>query len=397
MKIQSFILVLMALIMLQSLSCHTEKTNKDIQTTAKPFSGLEHLFAQPKNYIAYKTSRPIVVDGDINDDDWIKAEWTNEFVDIEGSLKPNPHFSTRAKMLWDSAYFYFAAELKDPHVWATLENHDDVIYLDNDFEIFIDVNNDGNRPNLKYPDHDTYRYYEFEMNALNTTWDLFLDRAYRNGGLPMTSWDIKELKTGVKVHGTINNPDDMDEGWTLEVAIPFSAIRFATGRDNVPTDGVQYRINFSRVQYDTKIVDRHYVKAKDSTGKDLPCHNWVWSPQGVINMHYPERWGYAQFSEETVGTRKVPFVFYYSEKQKNFLWLVYYKQKEWRQKKSRYAVNWSELGLLGKDLIIEDKKNIFVLEATPNQFIATIKAEGDQTVWSINQDGLIQQSNQELK
>ena len=25
--------------------------------------------------------------------------------------------------------------------------------------------------------------------------------------------------------------------------------------------------------------------------------NWVWSPQGEIAMHLPERWGFLQFSE----------------------------------------------------------------------------------------------------
>jgi hypothetical protein len=24
--------------------------------------------------------------------------------------------------------------------------------------------------------------------------------------------------------------------------------------------------------------------------------NWVWSPQGLINMHVPDRWGYVRFS-----------------------------------------------------------------------------------------------------
>ena len=33
--------------------------------------------------------------------------------------------------------------------------------------------------------------------------------------------------------------------------------------------------------------------------------NWVWSPQGEINMHAPERWGFVRFSTEPAGT---PFV-----------------------------------------------------------------------------------------
>jgi hypothetical protein len=32
------------------------------------------------------------------------------------------------KMLWDDEYFYVAAEMEEPHVWATLTRHDSVIF-----------------------------------------------------------------------------------------------------------------------------------------------------------------------------------------------------------------------------------------------------------------------------
>ena len=358
-----------------------------------PFSGLEHLFTPPKNYVVYKTSKPIIIDGNINDEDWLKAEWTDEFVDIEGDLKPNPYLKTRVKMLWDDEYFYFAAELIEPHIWATLTEHDQVIFFDNDFEIFIDADNDGSR-NYKYPDHDTHRYYEFEMNAFNTTWDLFLDKPYRNGGLPMTNWEIKGLKTGVNVIGTINDPKDTDEAWTVEVAIPFSAICFGRKRENPPSDGDQYRVNFSRVQYDMDIIDGKYVKQKDSLGKELPCYNWVWSPQGVINMHFPERWGYTQFSKEKVGSKKVSFISHYPVQQKQYLWLIYYRQKEFRRNNPFYSESLSDFGFSSDEIIIDGKRNELTIEAISNQFIATIQAEDDPIIWSINQEGLVQQSAQ---
>ena len=69
-------------------------------------------------------------------------------------------------MLWDDNYFYIAEQLEEPHVWATLTKHDSVIFQDNDFEVFID------------PDGDNQEYYEIEINALNTDWDLLLKKAY---------------------------------------------------------------------------------------------------------------------------------------------------------------------------------------------------------------------------
>jgi len=46
-------------------------------------------------------------------------------------------------MLWDDQAVYVAAELEEPHVWATLTQHDSVIFQDNDFEVFLDPDADG--------------------------------------------------------------------------------------------------------------------------------------------------------------------------------------------------------------------------------------------------------------
>ena len=95
-------------------------------------------------------------------------------------------------MLWDDDNFYVAAELEEPDVWATLIERDSVIFRDNDFEVFID------------PDGDTHAYYELEVNALGTLWDLLLIKPYRDGGPAIHGWDIAGLQSAVDVRGTRN-------------------------------------------------------------------------------------------------------------------------------------------------------------------------------------------------
>ena len=90
----------------------------------------------PRSYICYRAEKPVQMDGKLDDDGWLNTLWTEEFVDIEGELKPEPYFRTRAKMLWDDEYMYFAAELEETDIWATLTERDSVIYHDNDFEVF---------------------------------------------------------------------------------------------------------------------------------------------------------------------------------------------------------------------------------------------------------------------
>ncbi len=223
----------------------------------------------PKSYDCFHNATPIKIDGKLDDPAWNKADWTTDFVDIEGAAKPQPRFRTRVKMLWDDQYLYIAAELQEPDVKATLTQHDSVIFHDNDFEVFIK------------PLPDTESYYEFEMNALNTGWDLYLDKPYKKHGKADNSWDIPGLKTAVAIQGTLNNSRDKDHGWTLEIAYPWQAFQ---SRQQVPPPqaGTEWRINFSRVEW--------------KAGQPRE-DNWVWSPQGVINMHVPEQWGYLHFRD----------------------------------------------------------------------------------------------------
>lgn len=231
---------------------------------------------EPLSYECLRASSPIHIDGKLDDAAWQEAPWTSDFVDIEGDGKPRPKFRTRVKMLWDDQYLYIAAELEEPDVKATLTKHDSVIFKDNDFEVFVK------------PLPETESYYEFEINALNTGWDLFLPKPYSEGGRADNSWDIEGLKTAIAVQGTLNKPGDKDRRWTVEIAYPLNA--FAS-RQPVPHPGpgTTWRINFSRVEW--------------TAGKPNE-DNWVWTPQGVINMHLPQRWGYLHFSGKTSAKEK---------------------------------------------------------------------------------------------
>jgi len=320
---------------------------------------------------------PPVIDGDINDPVWQQAQWTDDFKDIEGDLKPNPALQTNVKMLWDDSCLYIAAKIIDPNVWANVKQHDEVVFHDNDFEVFINPNNT------------MHQYFELEFNALNTVFDLFLNKPYRNGGNAMFGWNAEGLRSAVKIQGTLNDPSGKDKGWTIEIAIPFKAI--SLGNDiQVPKDGTLWRINFSRVEWDTKADKGKYVKLKDDKGNNLPEHNWVWSPQGVVNMHYPERWGYLQFNK--VITNNTAFNLPYSEQQKRYLWLIYYQEKKWFEQHQVYQQSLTSFGL-PEEIKIADHLNTLQIEATSHQFMAFITGKNDHITWTINQDGLVSQLN----
>jgi hypothetical protein len=283
----------------------------------------------PKAYACPRAPGPITIDGRIDDEAWRAAPWTDDFVDIEGPRKPPPRFRTRAKMLWDDDYFYVAAELREPHVCATLTEKNSVIYHDNDFEIFID------------PDGDNHNYYEFEMNALGTIWELTLPKPYRDGGEPKLGTNIAGLRSAVHVRGTINDPRDADEGWTVEVAIPWRGLApYNQRRAAPPRSGGIWRINFSRVEWIYDVIDGKYVRRPRETN---PEDNWVWSAQGVIDMHRPERWGFVLFTDGKPD--RVPESLASELAVRDALMNVYHRQRAFQRDNKRWAQSLRELGI----------------------------------------------------
>jgi hypothetical protein len=332
-------------------------------------------YVPPRGYVCYRTAGPITLDGKLDEPAWQAVPWTEDFVDIEGEHRPTPRFRTRAKMLWDDRYFYIAGELEEPHIQGTFTEHDSYIFhQDNDFEVFLN------------PDGNSHNYAELEMNALNTTWDLRLRKPYRDFGKGEDDWEIPGLRTAVHVDGTINDPRDVDRGWTIEVAIPWEivgALHDNRAFGNMPRDGDQWRVNFSRVEWQFDIVDGKYVRRSYR-----PEDNWVWSPQGAINMHQPETWGYVQFSTAAPGQatfRPDP-----SGEAKHFLHHIYRTQNAFRKEHGSYAWTLAELGLPDLGPLSLAAPVRMELTASGFQASADVHAgNGKRQRWTIREDSLI--------
>lgn len=325
----------------------------------------------PKSYVCYRTSDSINIDGKFNEPSWSKAAWTDYFEDIQGNSLPAPRYKTRVKMLWDNNYLYVAAEIQEPNLQASLRQRDTVIFRDNDFEIFMD------------PDGDTYDYYELEMNALKTAWDLLLLKPYRDAGdanVAVNAFDITGLRIGVFLKGTLNNPTDVDTAWNLEVALPWNILKECAPNGKPPQEGDQWRINFSRVEWKWNVVNGRYVKdIGPNPNKPRPEDNWVWSPQGIINMHYPEMWGFLQFSDKVAGNGVDKFVEHKEELGKWALRKIYYKERTYFTKNGKYTNNISRLGL--KNYKVSGYIWPPKIELTQNNYEADLKSnDGKETI-----------------
>ncbi|MBI9030600.1 carbohydrate-binding family 9-like protein [bacterium] len=331
--------------------------------------------ADPLSYVCYKTNETLTIDGKLDEDSWNKAKWTEDFVDIQGSLMPLPPFVTKAKMLWSDDYFYIGAYLEESDLWATITQRDAVIFYDNDFEVFID------------PDGDSHDYYELEINALNTVWDLLVIKPYRDRGqVAFNSWDIKGLQTAVHLQGSLNDPSDKDEYWSVELAIPWESLAEAAHKTTPPIDKDIWKVNFSRVHWHLdKTKDGYSKKIDPDTKRHLPEMNIVWSPQGLIAMHYPEMWGNVMFSHEEVGKKVVEYIPDPLQDHKKYLRNIYYQQKEYFLQNGYYAPDLKTLDAKTHSFPnYEDKLQIYT---SPNTFHLILKGKNNNTDLHIFQDG----------
>ena len=220
---------------------------------------------------AKKISEKIVIDGKLNEKDWKNTEVVEGFYTWDDQGKAVPAVSaTRVRVLWDDTFLYVGAEMDDKDVYAVLTGHNDPTWRDDVFEIFIK------------PDPKKHHFYEFHVTPLNTRLELFfprrgfgsLERSYRNMG----------MKSAVTIEGTLNNWEDIDQGWIAEVAIPFSAFSKTV---SFPEPGSQWRVAFCRYDYSYHLPDSYFRGVELSSSAAL----------SKVNFHLHEEYDILRFEE----------------------------------------------------------------------------------------------------
>lgn len=328
----------------------------------------------PKSYLCLRAWEPLEIDGILEEYSWMVLPWREDFQDIEGvdnSLK-----NTKFKMLWDDQYLYIATEFEEEDIWGNIQTRDEMLYIDNCLEIFID------------PDNDNYNYYECQINALGTICDLFMKKPYRDGnGAPLVNYNLKGLKVAVNIDGTINNSSDKDKKWVLEIAVPWNSLSEITGRQIPPMENDQWKINLARVDWDIEKSEKSYKKITDSkTGKIIPEKYYTWSPQGLRNLHFPEMWGLVQFSYKLAHeTPADSILINYEDKAKWALMNVYYQQKNYYLKNKKYTsdINNLKIESVGPEFYSWPPE----LSATENYFEAAIYSVNGFEKITINSEG----------
>lgn len=182
-----------------------------------------------------RTSLPIKVDG-LREKAWDQAQVIDWFTVPQTATIPVS--KTRGYMLWDDKAIYVFLDAKDRDVWSYLKKRDEMVCREDVLEIFIAYGKAN----------EAIQYFNFEINTIPTIYDAYKSNRYHSQGTRPTFWDCPNVQVATNVRGTLNDPTDDDDGWSLEIAIPFDSIPWMKGR-TLPIDGEEWSTHLARYDY----------------------------------------------------------------------------------------------------------------------------------------------------
>ncbi len=225
-------------------------------------------FTPPTLTIARATG-PIVVDGDLSDPAWKDAVPIERWWETNPGDNVEPKVRNVGRLLYDDKYLYAAFEFDDPepkNIRAPYADRDNVDSTTDYGGIIID------------PEYDKKTAILFLANPRGIQYDASnSDTNGNEDNSPDWFWD-----SAAKIN---------DHGWTLEIRIPFSSLRYS--KDQVQTWGVMLYRNWPRDRryqmFTTRLPKESscfICNEQALTGlKDLPRGgNWVFAPYVAVHQ-----------------------------------------------------------------------------------------------------------------
>ncbi len=216
---------------------------------------------------AARADKPIKLDGELDEAAWTTAVATPSFVNTLTGAAAEP--TVTVKTLWDDTNLYVAFEVADDFLKSTFANNDDHLWEQDAVEVMLD------------PDGDSTNYFELQVAPSNKSFDTRYDTRRMPKPFGHMDWNAG-LTSGVKLRGKLND-DEADQGYTAEIAIPWTAFAAGTTPHAPPKALDTWRINFF-------VMDER-KEGQRSVG---------WSAPRVGDFHTPKRFGKIVFDAAAV-------------------------------------------------------------------------------------------------
>ena len=185
---------------------------------------------------AVKTDAPLKIDGLLEESIYEQAPRIYLKNSLTRELTGDPAYETYAQVAYDDTYLYVAFSCNDQDIHSSFSKRDEHLWEEEAVEVFIDTDDELNN------------YVELEVSPKNILYDSYIVDPVKIDVPETLKYNLKDIKTAVKVNGTVNSRKDQDQNWTVEMAIPFAEIAADFSPDQLPL--ANWKINFYRINRD---------------------------------------------------------------------------------------------------------------------------------------------------
>lgn len=238
-------------------------------------------YSQKKALQAKSISQNISIDGKLDENAWENAAIASDFITLEpDNGKPVPEGKkTEVKILYDNDAIYIGAKMFDDEpdkILKEISQRDNFGTADL-FGVFINGFNDGQQD------------FMFYVSAADVQGDCIMTDAAGED----YSWDAVWISKAV-----VN-----ENGWTVEIKIPYSALRFS--QENKQIWGINFfrEIKRTRYKYTWNFVDRKIGTFTQQAGTLEGIEN-IKPPTRLFLMPYASYYLNAGEGQKTYGTVK---------------------------------------------------------------------------------------------
>lgn len=190
-----------------------------------------------KKYFTQRLNGTINLDGIPNEEAWNAVEWGGHFTQYQPHEGQAPHQPTHFKILYDDKFLYVGYRCDDSAPDSIIKRMSRRDQFPGDW---VEINIDSY--------HDLRTAFSFTLSVSGVRGDEFVS----NNG---TNWDVSWNPIWYsKTH--IN-----DKGWTAEIKIPFSQLRYGNEKDKV---------------WGFQVMRRIFRKEERSTWQYIPQNSGVW-------------------------------------------------------------------------------------------------------------------------
>jgi hypothetical protein len=147
------------------------------------------------SFVIPRTSTPIKIDGELDEPSWVGNPART------GAFPGKPY--SDARMLWDDTTLYLALYAADEDIETRTTEHDGPLWLDDAFRLVFDVKG---------------TQYKIEVSP-----KCIIADGRGPAGKVDHIWE-SGARVACDTDGTINAPNDMDEEWVVEMAVPLETI-----------------------------------------------------------------------------------------------------------------------------------------------------------------------------